>query len=84
MRIGIVGSGHIGGTAAQLFARAGHEVARLVEEIGFAPVDTGKLREGGRLQQAGGPLYTQVLSGSDAEGVLHREQAQGQGAAPLS
>jgi predicted dinucleotide-binding enzyme len=27
MRIGIVGSGHIGGTAAKLFARAGHEVA---------------------------------------------------------
>lgn len=27
MRIGIVGAGHIGGTAAKLFARAGHEVA---------------------------------------------------------
>ena len=45
MRIGIIGSGHIGGTAAQLFAEAGHEVAiansrgpetltELVEEIG--------------------------------------------------
>lgn len=27
MRIGILGSGHIGGVAARLFARAGHEVA---------------------------------------------------------
>ena len=27
MRIGIIGSGHIGGTAARLFARAGHDVA---------------------------------------------------------
>ncbi len=26
MRIGIVGSGHIGGTAAELFEQAGHEV----------------------------------------------------------
>ena len=45
MRIGIIGSGSIGGTAARLFARAGHEVAisnsrgpetlrEAVEEIG--------------------------------------------------
>ena len=27
MRIGIVGSGHIGGTLAELFVKAGHEVA---------------------------------------------------------
>jgi predicted dinucleotide-binding enzyme len=27
MKIGIIGAGHIGGTAARLFARAGHEVA---------------------------------------------------------
>src|SRR5216117_3690907 len=27
MRIGVIGAGHIGGTAATLFARAGHEVA---------------------------------------------------------
>ncbi len=52
-------------------------VAKLVEDIGFAPVDTGSLREGGRLQQAGGPLYTRVLTGADAETVLHRERGQG-------
>src|SRR5258708_25211156 len=27
MKIGIIGAGHIGGTAAKLFAKAGHEVA---------------------------------------------------------
>src|SRR2546428_13033239 len=27
MRIGIVGAGHIGGTAAKLFAKAGHQIA---------------------------------------------------------
>lgn len=46
-------------------------VARLVDDIGFAPVDTGSLREGGRLQQAGGPLYLRVLTGADAEALLH-------------
>ncbi len=45
MKIGIIGAGHIGGTAAKLFAEAGHEIAiansrgaetlkDLVEEIG--------------------------------------------------
>src|SRR2546427_10062116 len=27
MRIGVIGAGHIGGTAAKLFAKAGHQVA---------------------------------------------------------
>src|SRR5438034_9601752 len=27
MRIGVIGAGHIGGTAAKLFANAGHQVA---------------------------------------------------------
>jgi predicted dinucleotide-binding enzyme len=56
-------------------------VARLAEEIGFAPVDTGSLRDGGRLQQAGGPLYTRVMTGADAEDLLRRQQPAGQGAA---
>jgi predicted dinucleotide-binding enzyme len=50
-------------------------VARLAEDIGFAPVDSGSLRDGGRLQQAGGPLYTRVMTGADAEAVLHRYEA---------
>jgi predicted dinucleotide-binding enzyme len=47
MKIGIVGAGHIGGTAAYLFAR---RETSLFEGIGFTPVDTGSLRVGGRLQ----------------------------------
>ena len=50
MRIGIIGAGHIGGNAAKLFVKAGHEVAisnsrgaeslrELAAEIGAAAVD---------------------------------------------
>jgi predicted dinucleotide-binding enzyme len=140
MRIGIIGSGQIGGTAAALLVQAGHEVllshaggpeslrrqvadlgdaraipgARLVKafntlpaadlarrgrtdlpveertaipvagddadakrlvaglvlEVGFAPVDSGTLREGGRLQQPGGPLYARLVNGADAAAAL--------------
>ena len=45
-------------------------VAQLVDDIGFAPVDTGALREGGRLQQAGGPLYTRVVTAGEARVAL--------------
>ncbi len=45
-------------------------VARLVEEIGFAAVDTGPLGEGGRRQQVGAPVYNKELNGREAERVL--------------
>jgi predicted dinucleotide-binding enzyme len=45
-------------------------VARLVEEIGFAPVDTGSLREGGKLQQPGSPIYGRLMTGREARDVL--------------
>jgi len=45
-------------------------VSRLVEEIGFAPVDTGGLRDGGRLQQPGSPLYGRRLSGAEARAAV--------------
>ncbi|MBV9928914.1 MAG: NAD(P)-binding domain-containing protein [Acidobacteria bacterium] len=45
-------------------------VARLVEEIGFAAVDTGSLREGGRRQQVGTPVYNKELSAREAAQVL--------------
>ena len=35
---------------------ANAEVAALVERLGFAAIDLGKISEGGRLQQFGGPL----------------------------
>jgi hypothetical protein len=51
-------------------ARAKADVAQLVDDVGFAPIDTGSLREGGRLQQAGGPLYTRVMTGGEARVAL--------------
>jgi predicted dinucleotide-binding enzyme len=47
-------------------AEAKTVVMELIEEIGFAPVDTGGLREGGLRQQPGAPLYDQVLTGAEA------------------
>lgn len=49
---------------------AKREVARLVEEIGFAAVDTGSLREGGRQQQVGSPVYNKELTARAAAAVL--------------
>src|SRR5919205_68824 len=45
-------------------------VARLVEEIGFAAVDTGSLKDGGRRQQVGTPVYNKELSAREAREVL--------------
>lgn len=45
-------------------------VARLVEEIGFAAVDTGSLGEGGRRQQVGTPIYNKELNAREAAEVL--------------
>lgn len=41
---------------------AKREVMQLIEDIGFGPVDTGPLAEGGRRQQPNTPLYNQVLT----------------------
>ncbi len=41
-------------------------VARLIEEIGFAAADTGFLREGGRLQQPGSPIYNVPMTVEEA------------------
>jgi 8-hydroxy-5-deazaflavin:NADPH oxidoreductase len=37
-------------------------VSKLVEEIGFTPVDTGSLREGGRKQQPGSSIYNHPMT----------------------
>lgn len=42
-------------------ASANAEVAALIERLGFAPVELGRLSEGGRLQQFGGPLAAKNL-----------------------
>lgn len=52
-------------------------VSRLIEEIGFAPVDTGSLREGGRRQQPGTPVYNQVLTATEAERLLETHARTG-------
>ena len=50
---------------------AKRSVMKLIEQIGFAPVDTGSLRDGGRLQEPNGPLYNQELSGDQARALVH-------------
>ena len=47
-------------------AEAKAVVSRLIEEIGFAPVDTGSLREGGRKQQPGSPIYNIPIAAGPA------------------
>jgi hypothetical protein len=45
-------------------------VAKLIEEIGFAAVDTGFLHEGGASQQPGTPVYNKVLTVKEAAQAL--------------
>jgi len=46
-------------------------VSELVGELGFGPIDTGSLREGGRSQQPGTPVYTtRPLTHAEAMTIL--------------
>jgi predicted dinucleotide-binding enzyme len=45
-------------------------VSGLIDEIGFAPVDTGRLADGGRRQQPGSEIYGEPVTESEARGVL--------------
>jgi predicted dinucleotide-binding enzyme len=45
-------------------------VMKLIEQIGFAPVDTGSLREGGKRQEPGSPIYNRPLTGRQAKTEL--------------
>jgi len=51
-------------------AEAKAVVARLIEEIGFAPVDTGPLREGGRRQQPDSEVYNRPMTAREAREIL--------------
>ncbi|HZD96463.1 MAG TPA: NADPH-dependent F420 reductase [Candidatus Sulfotelmatobacter sp.] len=51
-------------------AEAKEVVARLIEEIGFVPVDTGSLREGGRMQEPDSPIYNKMYNGREAREFL--------------
>ena len=45
-------------------------VSDLIQQIGFAPLDTGTLREGGRSQQPGTPIYNRDLTHAEAMAIL--------------
>ena len=47
-------------------------VSQLIEEIGFAAVDTGSLREGGRMQQPDSPIYNQTYNSREAQEFLEK------------
>jgi predicted dinucleotide-binding enzyme len=51
-------------------AEAKKIVAGLIEEIGFAAIDTGSLREGGRLQEPDSPIYNNTYNGREAREFL--------------
>ncbi len=42
----------------------------LIEEIGFAALDTGSLHEGGRLQQPDSPIYNKTYNAREARQFL--------------
>jgi 8-hydroxy-5-deazaflavin:NADPH oxidoreductase len=51
-------------------AEAKAVVARLIEEIGFAAIDTGSLHDGGLLQQPGSLIYNHPLSAREARAAV--------------
>lgn len=51
-------------------AEAKAVVGDLIEDIGFATLDTGSLAEGGARQQPGTALYNQALRPAEAERAL--------------
>jgi 8-hydroxy-5-deazaflavin:NADPH oxidoreductase len=51
-------------------SKAKEIVARLIEEIGFAAVDTGFLHEGGRSQQPGTAVYNKDVTAKEAAALF--------------
>ncbi len=51
-------------------AAAKATVAKLIEDIGFASIDTGSLRDGGRRQQPGSPIYGRPMTVREAKKIL--------------
>ena len=45
-------------------------VSKLIDEIGFAPVDTGSLHEGGKKQQPGSRIYNKPMTAAQARQAL--------------
>jgi predicted dinucleotide-binding enzyme len=61
--------------------RANQTVAELVWDLGFVPLVTGGLREGGRKQQPGSPVYTKPLRLAHAAKLLGLRPAEAHQAA---
>lgn len=51
-------------------AEAKDIVAGLIRDIGFAPVDTGSLKEGGRMQQPDSAIYNETYTAREARKVM--------------
>jgi len=45
-------------------------VAKLIDDIGFASIETGSLRDGGRRQQPGSPIYGRPMTVREAKKIL--------------
>ncbi|HEX5434017.1 MAG TPA: NADPH-dependent F420 reductase [Candidatus Angelobacter sp.] len=58
-------------------AEAKQIVAALIREIGFAPVDTGSLRDGGRLQQPDSAIYNETYTAREAAKIMANLTASG-------
>jgi predicted dinucleotide-binding enzyme len=56
-------------------ADAKRRVAELIDQLGFAPVDTGSLADGGRLQQPGAPFFNRPMGLSEAAQELAARRA---------
>jgi 8-hydroxy-5-deazaflavin:NADPH oxidoreductase len=53
-------------------AEAKAVVSKLIDEIGFVSVDTGSLREGGRRQRPGSPIYNKPMTIAQARQALDK------------
>ena len=51
-------------------AEAKQAVSKLIDQIGFAAVDTGGLVEGGRRQQPGSPIYNHPMTAKEAQRIV--------------
>jgi len=49
------------------------KIARLIEEIGFAAIDTGSLHDGGKLQQPESVIYNKDITCTEAHEVLEKQ-----------
>ena len=52
-------------------AKAKEKISRIIEEIGFGPLDTGSLKEGSKLQGVQGILYNKELKLKEAVSLIN-------------